>query len=197
MQRDYKARANPRPARHPTPCWVWFSVGVMLGAFGFGLAWLMLGSGAGGTALVVPGLQQPAAKPLTTRQQEPKPVSLPRFDFYNILPEMEVVVPEEAPAAASPPTVEPPSRQPSAPAPAPESYVVQVGSFRKHSDADRLKARLALMGIEADIQKVTIDNKDTYHRVRSGPYRSRRDLKRVRERLRREGIESIAIKLEG
>lgn len=195
MPRDYKARANPRPSRRPTPCWVWFGAGLVLGAFGFGLAWLKLGGGAGSTILSIPGLQQPAAKPQASRQREPEPAaSRPRFDFYTILPEMEVVVPrEESTAAPPPPGPEPPA----AAAAARESYILQVGSFRKHSDADRLKARLALMGIEAEIQKVTINNKDTYHRVRSGPYRNRSNLDRVRTQLKREGIESIAIKLEG
>jgi cell division protein FtsN len=198
MPRDYKARANPRPARRPAPCWVWFSVGVLLGGFGFALAWLKLGSGAGGTGLVVPGLQQPATKPQAARQRDPEPTTRPRFDFYTILPEMEVVVPKEESSPASPPGREPtPGAEPPAPATARESYILQVGSFRKHADADRLKARLALMGIEADIQKVTIDNKDTYHRVRSGPYRSRPDLDRVRAQLKREGIDSVAIKLQG
>ena len=195
MPRDYKARANPRPARRPTPCWVWFSVGVLLGAFGFALAWLKLGSGAGGTQLVVPGLQPPAPRPQATRQPEAEPANRPRFDFYTILPEMEVVVPKDEPTTAPPPQRDTPSPEPSAAAR--ESYILQVGSFRRHSDADRLKARLALMGIEASIQKVTIDNKDTYHRVRSGPYRNRQDLDRVRSQLKREGIESVAIKLQG
>jgi len=183
---------------------VWFSIGVLLGAFGFGLAWLKLGSGAGGATLAIPGLQQPAAKPQADRQREPEPqpAPRPRFDFYTILPETEVVVPqEESPAPPPPPERKPPDAEPPTPAAtvttARESYILQVGSFRKHSDADRLKARLALMGIEAEIQKVTIDNKDTYHRVRSGPYRNRQDLDRVRARLKREGVDSIAIKLQG
>jgi cell division protein FtsN len=167
----------------------------VLGAFAFGLGWLKLGGGAGTTTLNIPGIQQPAAKPQASRQREPEPAaSRPRFDFYTILPEMEVVVPREA----STPTPPPPGPEPpTAAAAARESYILQVGSFRKHSDADRLKARLALMGIEAEIQQVTINNKDTYHRVRSGPYSNRSNLDRVRTQLKREGIDSIAIKLEG
>jgi cell division protein FtsN len=178
---------------------VWFGVGVLLGAFGLGLAWLELGPGRSGAQLTIPGLQQPTPTPSPAQQRDPAPGSAkPRFDFYTMLPEMEVAVPKEEPAAAAPPPP-PPSR----PAPAEEgsaereSYVLQIGSFRRHADADRLKARLALMGIEAAIQKVTINNKDTYHRVRSGPYSSRSALDRVRTQLRREGIESIAIKLKG
>jgi len=171
---------------------VWFSVGVLLGAFGFGLAWLKLGPGAAGPSLSIPGLQQPTPAPQPAPQSDPG-APKPRFDFYTILPEMEVVVPREEPAVVPRPAPAPPQTV----LEGGDSYVLQVGSFRKHADADRLKARLALMGIEADIQKVTINNKDTYHRVRSGPYRNRSDLDRVRSQLSREGIDSIAIKLEG
>jgi cell division protein FtsN len=72
-----------------------------------------------------------------------------------------------------------------------------MGSFRKHQDADRLKARLALIGIEAEIQKVSINNKDTYHRVRSGPYTSQAQLNRVRKLARDNNISTLVVRLKG
>lgn len=49
------------------------------------------------------------------------------------------------------------------------SYVLQVASYGNKAVADRLKAKLALGGMRANIQKVSIDGKD-YFRVRIGPY---------------------------
>lgn len=137
----------------------------------------------------------------------------PRFEFYKLLSEMEVVVPDEpAPprrrqedtAVASPVQPEsPPARLP-APAPPRETasadsvqYVVQAGSFRSHGDADRLKARLALMGVEAEIQSVTIDGGGTWHRVRIGPIADRSRVDRVRQRLEQEQVDSILLRVQG
>jgi cell division protein FtsN len=67
-------------------------------------------------------------------------------------------------------------------------YILQAGSFRRAEEADTLKANLALLGVEADIQKVTVDN-NTWHRVRIGPYANLDELNRMREKLARNRIE--------
>lgn len=138
----------------------------------------------------------------------------PRFEFYKLLSEMEVVVPDEpAPprrrqedsAITSPVEPDSPVEEPSAtPSPSPETpatdgvqYVVQAGSFRSHDDADRLKARLALMGVEAEIQSVTIDGGGTWHRVRIGPLADRSRVDRVRQRLEQEQVDSILLRVQG
>ena len=110
----------------------------------------------------------------------------PRFDFYDILPRFEVVVPEVETVTRS--------SEPPAPIAAPGSYVLQTGSFRSHADADRMQASLALLGIESRIQKVTIDA-DEFHRVRVGPINDLDELDRVRTELRRAGVESLMMKV--
>lgn len=121
--------------------------------------------------------------------------SRPRFEFYKILPEMEVVVPEEearkleSPAASTPATA-------ATPTPA-ERYLLQVASFQRHEDADRLKAQLALLGVEANIQTVEIKGGQTWHRVRVGPFSNNRELSSVRERLQANGIQAVLLKLNG
>jgi cell division protein FtsN len=118
-------------------------------------------------------------------------VAKPRFDFYTILPEMEVVV--SAPDVVT-------EREPPAAAGAPveeaggSSYMVQMGSFHKHGDADRMKASLALMGVEADIQKVNVNNGEVFHRVRSTPL-SLSEANQLRERLRQQNINSLVVRL--
>jgi cell division protein FtsN len=198
MPRDYKSRANPpRKKQKQAPGWTWFLGGLLTGLFIAGLAWLKFPP-QGQMAASVPAKQASVPKKSsrkTEKRKEPR-VPKPRFDFYTILPEMEIVVPEPRPEPE--PT---PVRAAGAPAPVVtagrngEPYMLQMGSFRKYSDADRLKASLALVGIEAEIQRVSIDSGETYHRVRSGPYQ-RRQVNQLRARLKENRINSLVIKLK-
>lgn len=123
----------------------------------------------------------------------PKPV----FKFYEILPELEVIVPElevsvrkdDKPAKPAPPAPNPQLQQG-------EKFILQAGSFNQLDEADRLKAHLALMGVEAQIQKVSVDNK-TWHRVRIGPFTDRQSLNVTRRRLKENNIEAITLKVSG
>ena len=109
-----------------------------------------------------------------------------RFTFYDMLPNFEVVIPEQEPDvavdAASQAIVEP------------GLYVLQAGSFTLHADADRRRAQLALHGIESQIQRVTIDDR-TYHRVRIGPTDDLDELNLLRSRLRTAQIDVLRIRL--
>ncbi|MEX0899138.1 MAG: SPOR domain-containing protein [Gammaproteobacteria bacterium] len=111
----------------------------------------------------------------------------PRFDFYRMLPNYEVVIPEQEDVASTP-------DEPAA-VEAAGVYVLQVGSFRKADDADRLRAQLALLGIESRIQLVTIDDADTWHRVRIGPIADLSDLQEMRQKLARNSIEALVIRV--
>ncbi|MCF6355746.1 MAG: SPOR domain-containing protein [Candidatus Polarisedimenticolaceae bacterium] len=185
MARDYKTRANPKPKKQQSSGWIWFFAGLLVGLFTAGLLWLKFGSQQ--TVAV-----KPAHAPAHQEAESQASVSLPpkpRFDFYTTLPEMEVVVPEPDPIPRQPP-------QKAAPVTTGSAYMLQMGSFRKYRDADRMKAGLALLGIQAEIQKVTINNKETYHRVRSGPYRTGQQVNQIRDQLRKNKINSLLIKLK-
>ena len=78
-----------------------------------------------------------------------------------------------------------------------DSYLLQVGSFRKRSEADRLRARLALLGVEARIQRVSIDGRDAWHRVRVGPFSDLSKANEVRARLKANQITAMVMKLKG
>ena len=118
-----------------------------------------------------------------------KPAETLRFDFYTILPSQEVVVPDP----------EPPVKKESKPGdkktkPVPEGvYYLQAGSFRSLDDANGMRAQVILLGTEASIQTVTID-RDTWHRVRVGPYKNLARLREVRKRLRDNRIETLLIR---
>ena len=108
-----------------------------------------------------------------------------RYDFYQMLPNFEVVVPEKEVVM---------------PRDAPESaekkgaYVLQAGSYKKFEDADRVRAQLALQGIESNVQRVAIDN-DTWHRVRIGPISDPAELNRVRTRLKEAEVDFLVVKV--
>ena len=72
------------------------------------------------------------------------------------------------------------------------SYLLQVGSFRDASDADEMKARLALLGMVARVQTVTV-NDATWHRVRVGPVQGARQADDMRQRLSDNGIDSLVL----
>lgn len=109
-----------------------------------------------------------------------------RFEFYEMLPKFEVVIPEQDTEVAA--DVEPQAIVD------PGVYVLQVGSFTAFADADRRRAQLALQGIASSIQRVTIDDK-TYHRVRIGPTNDLDQLNMLRSRLRAAKIDALRIRL--
>jgi cell division protein FtsN len=110
-----------------------------------------------------------------------------KFDFYDMLPKFEVVVPEKKEKAIGP-------EGGTAPIERPGTYVLQAGSYRNLPDADRVRAQLALQGIEATIQKVTVDN-DTWHRVRIGPVTNLAELNKLRKRLAEAEVDAIVVRV--
>jgi cell division protein FtsN len=134
----------------------------------------------------------PVPEPLSQRSEPaPDPVvqtehPAQRFDFYELLPKFEVVIPERERDAR-------PDNSPTA-LEEPGSYVLQAGSFGQFADADRMKANLALLGIPSRIQKISIDDA-TYHRVRVGPIGDLGEVNRLRRQLYDAQIEILLIRL--
>ncbi len=202
MGADYKKRAAPKaPPPKKASCLYWFITGTLVGGFLVGLLWLQLDpalwrSGNRLDAKVVP-------RPKT---DTPPPSDIPmEFEFPQLLRDMQLPVLGLGGDKAEPKPAKPkPAAKPEqAPAPAAqkgqerEAYLLQIGSFRKMADAERLKAQLALLGVETRIQKVTINDGDTFHRVRSGPYKDHKSLDQVRQLLTRNGINSIVVRWKG
>ncbi|MGQ0594046.1 MAG: SPOR domain-containing protein [Gammaproteobacteria bacterium] len=158
----------------------------------------------------------PGLGPVAARRDPPSPhppdpkeagASKPRFDFYTILPEREVKVPEwEAtppPESKSPPESRSPweSKRPPAAVPpsgreASGSYMIQVGSFQRYQDADRVKAQLALAGVSAGIQRVVINGSDVWYRVRVGPFHDLKSLQGARQRLTEGHFNYMLVKVK-
>ena len=125
---------------------------------------------------------QAKAEDKTAKAAEGKP----RFDFYKILPGNEEPATDQQLKEA---------QQKATATTAKETFFLQAGAFQNAPDADNLKARLALIGIEATIQTTTVPDKGVWHRVRVGPYTSVEELNRTRDTLRQNGIETALIKV--
>ncbi len=167
---------------------------VLLGGFVYGLYYLSLKP----TPVAVNNTKTAVKKP-TIKKKQPKPVEVknerPRFEFYTILPEMEVVIPEEE-LVDNTESINKTSVKKVVPAKfVKNSLLLQAGSFKKYQDADRLKAKLALIGLEAKIQNVNI-GKDKWHRVRIGPFKTLDDINETRLRLAENNIKTIIIKYQ-
>lgn len=142
------------------------------------------------------GAQTPAVLP---GKPGDKPREKMQLDFYNILEGKPADTPGNAAPRVAPPGVAPPSGGVVAPVgepkPAPATvYFLQVGAFQKAADADNLKAKLALTGLEANVQEVTIPDKGIMHRVRVGPFADPDAMNRARTLLSQNGVQGTVIK---
>jgi cell division protein FtsN len=102
------------------------------------------------------------------------PGDKPRFEFYKVLTDKDA----GAPAKPADKAVEA--------KPAVTTQYLQAGSFASVEDAENLKAKLAMLGIEAAIQTVAIPEKGVWHRVRLGPYKNADEIGRVRTTLKQK-----------
>jgi len=178
VSRDYK---RSRARREPFSGWTGLLIGLVIG-LGVGLALYFFDPRTPPPSDVAATDAGPADSRADAGEEPPD-----RYSFYEMLPNFEVVVPErEAAVRRDAPT-----------APAVEragSYVLQVGSYRKFEEADRVRAQLALQGIESKVQRVSVDN-DTWHRVRVGPIGDLPELNRVRNRLKEAEMDVLVIRV--
>ncbi|WP_339641791.1 SPOR domain-containing protein [uncultured Porticoccus sp.] len=189
MTRDYARKTSRRssgnvrrktPSRQSLPGWLWLLAGILVGIVATFL------------------LQGPEPDPALTEQPTVKPVEeesgvKPRFDFYTLLRETEVIVPD----SSVPQTEEaPPDQSTSTPATptVKEVFLLQVGSFKSNRDADSLRARLLLLNLSASIEMVTPRPGETWHRVLVGPFTNRAELASARDSLSGNGIDSLLLK---
>ena len=109
------------------------------------------------------------------------------FDFYDVLPDVERVIMDDFPEPGAERTTDADRKV---------VYMIQAASLRKESDAEALRARLALSGYESTTQRVNVQDQGTYYRVRIGPYDSRRTVKNEINRLREIGISAMMVQLD-
>jgi cell division protein FtsN len=138
---------------------------------------------------VTPAKQEIAKVDAPKEEKIPEPApALPQFDFYTILPEKEVIVPEYE--------INTRTREERVGQAKTASYILQAGSFRNFQDADNLRAKLAAMGIESKIEKAKVGNV-VWNRVKMGPYTQMGSVNTIRARLRENGIDVIVTEIGG
>jgi cell division protein FtsN len=185
------------------PAWLWVLVGMLLG---IGLMLVVLVK-EWAPLLRNRNLPQPNPAAVAPPHDNDAPIAEAKpkkdFDFYQVLPEAEVVIPDAElsakaraeqqarvnPDAATPNT----STTTAAPVAGGGGYILQVGSYPDPKSADEAKAKLAMAGFVANVQPVTISGK-TWNRVRLGPYASASELEAAKRTLADNGINAIALK---
>jgi cell division protein FtsN len=194
MQHDYKHRGAPR-SRSGGSLLLGMAIGFLIG---LGVAAVIaiyflktpmpfLERARDKPPTGAPNLAEAAKQP--AKAQEAKAETKPRFDFYRILPGQEEPVTERQvreaarQAQKSGETVK-------------ETYLLQAGSFQNPADADNLKAKLALIGLEAAVEPANIPEKGIWYRVRIGPYTRLEEINRVRQQMVENGIEVSLVRIK-
>jgi len=199
MAKRRTAGRKQSPSHAAIPGWLWLMAGIFIGlGTAYGVYYysptLSLPRYVKSTTLPKEAKQKPHKKvaKAVKKSSEPPP-GKPRYEFYTLLREKEVIVPEEKDK------VEPPVETAVVHSPAQVAkkkrlpYVIQAGSFRRFGDADTVKARLAFQGIEANIQTVTLGSGEQWHRVRIGPFDSTANFKATKKVLKRGKVNFIIL----
>ncbi len=134
--------------------------------------------------VATPAVSAQTAQPPGAQDAAGKEAGKPRFDFYTILPGSDEAADKEMKQVAK--------QAESTPK---ETYFLQAGAFQAEKEADNLKAKLALLGVEAVIQTASLPDKGSWHRVRIGPYSNMDDLNRTRSLLAQNGINASLVKI--
>ena len=193
MSRDYKPAQQKSSDSKGNPFISGLLVGFLLG-IGAAIAVTLMIKGNGSPftnrntqAAVVEPLApeaKPADEDALPKSENPKPKTdeQKHFDFYTILPGTETSVTEKE-IKNTPETVKK------------DSYFLQTGAFQKESDADNMKAKLALQGFEAVVQTASIPEKGVWHRVRVGPLAGIDQINKTRSDLVTNGFNADLIKV--
>lgn len=192
MPRDYKnlKKKKPEPLAQRFSNTLSFLTGLSLGLFIAVIVYFHQHNASIETnnALLIDEPTMDKENVVENKNEDIAQLSEPEFEFYKILPSKEVNISEwesvEEENAATPKKNEP------------VMFVLQVGSFKEFGAADEIKAKLAMMGVTADIQRVVINGQDVRHRVRIGPYKNTNKLQQARDRLLANDLDFMLLKLK-
>lgn len=188
MARDYKNSATkPKVKQQPRGSWASFISGLGLGLIVALAVHFRIGAlphDRSGTHDAASVDESTSLSNLKFDEQTKRVV--PKFDFYKILPEVEIKVPAWEITTAA---------RKDNPALSQGTYVLQVGSYKQYADADRAKAKLALRGIQAKIHRVVINGQDIWYRVHVGPYTDFDSIQAMRAKIIEAGNDYILLKI--
>ncbi|MEQ1555415.1 MAG: SPOR domain-containing protein [Gallionella sp.] len=200
-----KAASKKSTTGNGSPLMVGLLVGLMVGvAMAAGLAWYLMKSPS---AFV----SKPAAPRIAAEAAKAAPPvaaasavtdGKPRFEFYKVLtdkPDVPVSLPNktaEKPTHSTPDIKPAPVVVKTDSAAAKQTYYLQIGAFANADDAEKLKAKLSLQGMDVAIQNVTIPDKGVLNRVRTGPYQGADEMNKARAALKLNGTDSTPIRVQ-
>ncbi|MBS7662326.1 SPOR domain-containing protein [Pseudomonas lalucatii] len=198
------------PAKKPVPAWIWLACGLAIGGF----MTFLFSLEPGRDEIKRDKAEQarsakPAAKP------SPSEPAKPKYDFYTLLPESQVVVPPQAleeppPAEQKPVSAEeaakidaaraeaalkgevPPPPPVLAKAPASTQFFLQAGSFRRKDDAESLRAQIILLGQDVRVESGKV-REEVWHRVLIGPFADRQQLAQSQKTLAANGFSNLLL----
>jgi cell division protein FtsN len=185
LNRDYKDVRRQTPGQ-PFGGWAGFAAGL-----GVGLAVALGVHLYDRNQVPVPSepVPAPAQSPASASASDDGAVTTadataePELDFYDMLPKQEVEVPGKSGKAAAP----------AAKTPLPTGgAILQAGSFKQSTEAEKMQAQLALVGISGKIQRASVDD-ETWYRVRIGPIATVEELRVIQSKLREAEISATAV----
>ena len=200
------ASPTTRPEKRTVPGWVWLAAGVAIGLFVAFIVKLAQGpqpavaensAPAEKAVKRLPVAKEEPPKAIASKDEKPAEVApadaktVTKFDFYTLLPEREVIVPNEREAIKA--TEKPKAAQDQTAAAPIEQLLLQVGSFRSSQEAERRRAQVSGLGLQAKVESV-VANGEPWFRVQAGPFVTREQLTKARDQLSAAGIESLLLK---
>ncbi|GAB6390040.1 SPOR domain-containing protein [Stutzerimonas marianensis] len=198
------------PSKKPVPGWVWLVCGLVIGGF---IMFLMNLEPGRDEVKRNKETAKPKEQPKRPTQAAGESVK-PKYDFYTLLPESEVILPPEEPAPTppTPPAAVTPEEAakidaaraeaalngqtpppPPTVAKAPSTqFFLQAGSFRQKAEAERVRAQVILLGQDVRIENVTVRD-EVWYRVLVGPYRDRDQLGAAQKTLSASGYSNLLL----
>ncbi|WP_394237392.1 SPOR domain-containing protein [Pseudomonas anguilliseptica] len=201
------------PAKKPVPGWFWLVCGLVIGGFMVFLFSLEPGRDEIKRSKVEQARATQASKAAAAKPA-PQPAK-PKYDFYTLLPESEVILPPQSIEPVAPPAQKPVSPEEAAkidaaraeaalngqvPPPPPvvakgpvsSQFFLQAGSFRRKDDADSLRAQIILLGQNVKVESGTV-REETWHRVLVGPFATREQLGQAQKSLAASGFSNLLL----
>ena len=182
MTRDY---AKPARKNHhgysDIPTWVWFVTGFVSGFFVAFLVYLDGWVEKDTTAVIEAPVIETITSEVTASGDKIETID---FDFYDMFPNLQVPVVEEYTAEGEKVQIKEAA-----------AYLLQVGSFLNKTDADKLRGKLLLLGLDVFSKEVEVKGKK-YHRVLVGPLENVQQLNEKQQLLAEELIESLPLRIE-
>lgn len=202
------------PAKKPVPGWFWLVCGLVIGGFMVFLFSLEPGRDEIKREKAEQAAAQAKAKASAPVSREPEK---PKYDFYTLLPESEVILPPQPIEPTPPPVAEqkpvtpeeaakidaaraeaalngqvPPPPPVVAPPPTTSQFFLQAGSFRRKDDADSLRAQIILLGQNVRVESGKV-REETWHRVLVGPFATREQLGQAQKSLSASGFSNLLL----